>query len=184
MNNARLAAVRTWSVRLLAAELLVLIATGVALYVWYRPQAGTAWDAPGLRVDRGIEAMFVVRDVHAVTTIVFLLTASVAAVAHLLAGTRGRAAASAGIVLLGAAAGFTGLLLPWDQLALWAVTIGEDFSGYRWLSGADSVRFVIIDDSQVGLATLRRWFVVHVGLTIVAAVVLALLLRRARRERR
>ena len=37
---------------------------------------------------------------------------------------------------------FTGYLLPWDQLALWAVTVGTNMMGYTPVFG-DQVKFVL-----------------------------------------
>ena len=38
---------------------------------------------------------------------------------------------------------FTGYLLPWDQLALWAVTVGTNMIGYTPVFGSQ-VRFVLL----------------------------------------
>ena len=57
---------------------------------------------------------------------------------------------------------FTGYLLPWDQLALWAVTVGTNMMGYT--PGASVPRC----DSCCSAArrsvreTLLRWYVLHV----------------------
>ncbi|MCU1462832.1 MAG: putative menaquinol-cytochrome c reductase cytochrome b subunit [Acidimicrobiales bacterium] len=67
-----------------------------------------------------------------------------------------------------AAATFTGFLLPWDQLALWAVTVGTNMKGYTPVFGSQ-VRFALLGGVEVTQATLWRWFVVH---TIVLTVAL------------
>ena len=56
---------------------------------------------------------------------------------------------------------FTGYLLPWDQLALWAVTVGSNMGGYTPVFG-DQVTFVLLGGLQVGAATLLRFYVLHV----------------------
>jgi hypothetical protein len=111
MRSRSLQRTTWWSVRLLAAELLVLAGTGMALYLWYRPEAVTQWDDPQVRTDAGIEAVFVLRDVHGITTILFVLTALVGVAAHLAPERRGRAVAAGAAVAIGALAGFTGLRL-------------------------------------------------------------------------
>ena len=56
---------------------------------------------------------------------------------------------------------FTGYLLPWDQLALWAVTVGSNMGGYTPVFG-DQVSFVLLGGIQVGAPTLLRFYVLHV----------------------
>ncbi len=58
---------------------------------------------------------------------------------------------------------FTGYLLPWDQLAYWAVTVGTAMAGFVPLIG-DTVQETLIGGSQVGSATLLRFYVLHVAL--------------------
>jgi len=56
---------------------------------------------------------------------------------------------------------FTGYLLPWDQLALWAVTVGTNMMGYTPVFG-NSVKYVLLGSQQIGDQTLLRWYVLHV----------------------
>ena len=56
---------------------------------------------------------------------------------------------------------FTGYLLPWDQLSLWAVTVGTNMMGFTPVFG-DQVRFVLLGGKQIGAETLLRWYVLHV----------------------
>ena len=44
---------------------------------------------------------------------------------------------------------FTGYLLPWDQLALWAVTVGTNMMGYTPVLGTQ-VRFVLLGGKEIG----------------------------------
>ena len=55
---------------------------------------------------------------------------------------------------------FTGYLLPWDQLALWAVTVGTNMAGAVPLLGND-IRYVLLGGDSVDQATLLRFFVLH-----------------------
>ena len=68
---------------------------------------------------------------------------------------------------------FTGYLLPWDQLAFWAVTIGTEMAGYVPLIG-DQVREVLLGGQEVGEATLLRFYVLHVAV-LPAALVMVLM---------
>ena len=50
---------------------------------------------------------------------------------------------------------------PWDQLALWAVTVGTNMMGYTPVFG-NQVRFVLLGGAEIGTDTLLRWYVLHV----------------------
>jgi|KBSSwiS6_1023812.scaffolds.fasta_scaffold00342_6 quinol-cytochrome oxidoreductase complex cytochrome b subunit len=56
---------------------------------------------------------------------------------------------------------FTGYLLPWDQLSYWAITVGTNIAGYVPLMG-DGVRKMLLGGTDVGSATLLRFYVLHV----------------------
>jgi quinol-cytochrome oxidoreductase complex cytochrome b subunit len=57
---------------------------------------------------------------------------------------------------------FTGYLLPWDQLAYWAVTVGSSMADFVPLIGGE-VKTMLIGGDQVGEATLLRFYVLHVA---------------------
>ena len=79
-----------------------------------------------------------------------------------------------GLVLLGTvcAANFTGYLLPWDQLAFWAVTICAGMLAY--LPGLGGwLQQVVIGGSELGPATLANFFAIHTA--VVPALLLILL---------
>ena len=66
---------------------------------------------------------------------------------------------------------FTGYLLPWDQLAFWAVTVGSNIAAYMPVIG-DYLRFLMLGGNEVGQMALLRFYVLHVALLPLAAVVL------------
>ena len=66
-----------------------------------------------------------------------------------------------GLLLCTLALSFTGYLLPWDQLAFWAVTVGTNVAGYTPLLG-DQVRHLFLGGQDVTGATLLRFYVLHV----------------------
>lgn len=171
-------------VRVLVAELVVLAATGVALFFWYRPSTTQAWElATGMRLP-GVGAIGHVRAVHRVTSMLALWTALAAAVLIVVEPTTRRRwlrSLALGVAMLLAvlAASGTGYLLPWDQLALWAVTVGTDMKGYLPLLD-DDVRFVLLGGKEIGKSTLLRWVVIHAVLGIVAIVLAGAALRRLR----
>jgi len=65
------------------------------------------------------------------------------------------------LLLLTLLLSFTGYLLPWDQLALWAVTVGTNMAGFVPVVGAQ-VKFALLGSAEVTANTLLRWYVLHV----------------------
>src|SRR6188474_758790 len=56
---------------------------------------------------------------------------------------------------------FTGYLLPWDQLAFWAVTVGTNIaSAIPWIG--PQVRELLIGGRAIEQATLIRFYVMHI----------------------
>jgi quinol-cytochrome oxidoreductase complex cytochrome b subunit len=66
---------------------------------------------------------------------------------------------------------FTGYLLPWDQLAYWAITVGTSMAGYVPYIG-DTVQEILLGGSTVSSATLLRFYVLHVAVLPAALVVI------------
>src|SRR5216684_2264883 len=97
---------------------------------------------------------------------------------------------------------FTGYLLPWDQLAIWAITVGSNmarahpFVGYEGpgsallnihgvpliTSGSDA-RFLLLGGRFVSGDTLLRFYVLHcVAIPLVVAVLIAIHFWRVRKD--
>ena len=62
---------------------------------------------------------------------------------------------------------FTGYLLPWDQLALWAVTVGTNMMWYTPVFG-EQVRFVLLG-GEIGTDTLLCQYVLNLLLPFVSS---------------
>ena len=67
-----------------------------------------------------------------------------------------------GVVLLLATLllSFTGYLLPWDQLAFWAITVGTNIASAAPVVG-DSMRFILLGGNAIEQSTLIRFYVLH-----------------------
>ena len=77
---------------------------------------------------------------------------------------------------------FTGYLLPWDQLALWAITVGTNIAGSAPVLGGQT-RFVLIGGFEVGPNALIRFYTLHViGLPLLAAIFMSVHFWRIRRD--
>lgn len=55
---------------------------------------------------------------------------------------------------------FTGYLLPWDQLAFWAITVGTSMASYAPIIG-EQTRYFLLGGNVVGQGTLIRFYVLH-----------------------
>jgi len=97
---------------------------------------------------------------------------------------------------------FTGYLLPWDQLAMWAITVGSNMARATPVAGhegplasmvrlgdislvnnASDARFALLGGRFVGEGALLRFYVLHcVGLPLVAGFLMAIHFWRIRRD--
>jgi ubiquinol-cytochrome c reductase cytochrome b subunit len=70
-----------------------------------------------------------------------------------------------GVVLLGIvlALSFSGYLLPWDQLAYWAVTIGTSMANSAPLFG-EQVNLILRGAPDIGAGGLLRFYLAHIAL--------------------
>jgi quinol-cytochrome oxidoreductase complex cytochrome b subunit len=86
------------------------------------------------------------------------------------------------LLVLTLALSFTGYLLPWDQLAIWAVTVGMNMAGTAPVLG-DDVRLVLLGGLEVSDPALLRFYTLHViGLPLIAAIFMAVHFWRIRRD--
>jgi quinol-cytochrome oxidoreductase complex cytochrome b subunit len=77
---------------------------------------------------------------------------------------------------------FTGYLLPWDQLAFWAITVGTSIAGYAPIVG-QQIKFVLLGDTTVGQEALLRFYVLHVAvLPAVLVLLMAIHFWRIRKD--
>jgi len=77
---------------------------------------------------------------------------------------------------------YTGYLLPWDQLAFWAITVGSNLISAVPLVGA-RIRFLMLGGNSVNANALLRFYVLHcVVLPLAAAVFVAVHFWRIRKD--
>jgi quinol-cytochrome oxidoreductase complex cytochrome b subunit len=84
---------------------------------------------------------------------------------------------------------FTGYLLPWDQLAIWAITVGSNMAsatpliGIQLVTSTNDARFGLLGGRFVGAGALLRFYVLHcVGIPLVAAFLMAVHFWRVRKD--
>jgi quinol-cytochrome oxidoreductase complex cytochrome b subunit len=68
---------------------------------------------------------------------------------------------------------FTGYLLPWDQLAFWAITVGTNIGSYAPLVGG-RIRELLLGGHSVGESALLRFYVLHVAVLPVLITLLTM----------
>ena len=77
---------------------------------------------------------------------------------------------------------FTGYLLPWDQLALWAITVGSNIAGSAPVLGGQT-KLIMLGGFEVGPSTLIRFYTLHViALPLLAAIFMSVHFWRIRRD--
>ncbi|WP_321472313.1 cytochrome b N-terminal domain-containing protein [uncultured Paludibaculum sp.] len=77
---------------------------------------------------------------------------------------------------------FTGYLLPWDQLAFWAITVGTSIAAYAPVVGKD-IQFLMLGDATVGQEALLRFYVLHVAvLPVIVTLLVAIHFWRIRKD--
>lgn len=75
------------------------------------------------------------------------------------------------LLLLVIAFNFTGYLLPWDQLAYWAITVGTSLLDYVPLVGSAVIGFLLAGP-EVGQGALRNFYAIHVAVLPAILVIL------------
>ncbi len=77
---------------------------------------------------------------------------------------------------------FSGYLLPWDQIAYWAVTVGTNLANYAPFIGTQ-VHTALIGGVDVGQNGLLRFYVIHViAFPLILAILLAVHFWRIRKD--
>lgn len=177
----------TWYLGTLTlATFIVLVVTGILLMLYYHPSVPQAYsDVKDLQFV--VSSGLFLRNLHrwSAHAMVFLAFAHMFRVFY-----RGAYRAPrefnwvVGVVLLLVTLllSYTGYLLPWDQLAYWAITVGTNISSAVPLIG-EKVRFLLLGGHQVNANALLRFYVLHcVILPLTAVLFLAVHFWRIRKD--
>jgi cytochrome b6 len=144
--------------------LLMLIATGILLMLYYHPAVPQAYmdmKDLGFVVSNGV----FLRNLHRVAAN-FMIIAVFAHLLHVFyrGGYRPPHAFNwvVGVILLLLTLflSYTGYLLPWDQLAFWAITVGTNIISTMPVVGHET-RFLLLGGNLVGENALLRFYVLH-----------------------
>ncbi len=144
---------------------VILVVTGVALMFYYHPSTPSAYnDMKDLRfvVSNGL----LLRNMHRVAAHLMVLLVFCHMVHVFYRGGYKPPHEFnwvVGVILLLRTLflSYTGYLLPWDQLAFWAITVGTNIISAVPIFG-NELRFVALGGHAVGENTLLRFYVLHV----------------------
>ena len=157
---------------------MIQVTTGILLLLYYRPSAGEAYESIQFLMTE-VQFGWLVRSIHAWSANLMIFAMFV----HLFSALVGKAYRapreltwlSGGVLLcLSLGFGFTGYLLPWNELSYFATRVGTDIPGIVPLVGPFLRRLLRGGDDVTG-ATLTRFYGIHVAiLPAIVTVVLGL----------
>jgi quinol-cytochrome oxidoreductase complex cytochrome b subunit len=165
---------------------LVLTVTGVYLMFFYVPSSVLAYTNI-LDIQSGVTFGLLTRNIHrwAAHLMVFFVFLHMMRVFYHGAYKPPREFNwVVGVVLLFLTIGlsFSGYLLPWDQIAFWAITIGTNMAGYFPVISSPFNR-ILLSGLEVSQNTLLRFYVAHVMVfPFLAAMFLAIHFWRIRKD--
>ncbi len=196
----------TWGMGLITFYLFVVeTITGVLLMFYYRPTA--QWAYHDMLALRDVVSLGIVREIHRWGAHALVIAVMLHMYRVFLTGSykpprQFNWAVGVMLLVLMLMLSFTGYLLPWDQLSMWAVTVGTNMAraaplvghegpGHQLLSagGVDMItsrsdaRFALLGSPTVSEETLNRFYVLHcIAIPLVAMLLVAVHFWRVRKD--
>jgi cytochrome b6 len=145
----------------------IQVCTGILLLLYYRPSADEAYESVRFLMT-DVSFGWLIRSIHSWSANLMIG----AALVHMFSVFLLKAYRSprevtwlSGVVLLALsfAFGFSGYLLPWNQLAFFATKVGTDIMGVMPVVGPFMLRFLRGGDQITG-GTLTRFYGFHVAI--------------------
>jgi cytochrome b-561 len=160
-----------WLGTVSAALLLLLVVSGVPLMFLYVPSVERAYQSVK-DIEFVVSFGSWIRAVHRISAHLMVVAVALHLVRVFVTGAYKNGAGQnqhrewnwvigVGLLLLTLLLSFTGYLLPWDQLAFWAVTVGTNIASSIPGIGP-TVRELLIGGRTIEQATLIRFYVLHV----------------------
>ena len=165
---------------------LILTFTGVLLMFYYVPSTDHAYNVMK-DLQFVVSAGLIMRNMHrwAAHLMVIFVLLHMCRVFYTGAYKRPREfnwVLGVGLFLLTLGLSFTGYLLPWDQLAYWAITVGTNIAAYAPYIGPE-LKYVMLGGNAVGQEALIRFYALHViVLPAIAGFMIAVHLFRVRKD--
>jgi cytochrome b6 len=177
----------TWFLGALSlATFMVLVSTGILLMLYYHPSVPQAYnDMKDLQfvVSSGVFLRNLHRwSAHAMVLLVFAHMFKVFYRGAYRPPRQFNWVIGVVLLIVTLLLSYTGYLLPWDQLAYWAVTVGSNIASSVPYLGA-KIRFLMLGGHSVNANALLRFYVLHcVVLPVVAVLLIAVHFWRIRKD--
>ncbi len=169
---------------------LIQVVTGILLLLYYKSGEALAFESIGFIMSK-VQFGWLIRSIHSWAANLFILSAMV----HMFSVFFERSYRKpreiswiTGVLMffLALGFGFSGYLLPWNELAFFATKVGTDIAGVVPLIGKPIMVFLRAGDDVTG-ATLSRFFGFHVAVfpgifTILLGIHLLLIQRQGMSE--
>ena len=178
IDAAALRFTRTFGLGGMAAVLIVIqIITGILLRFYYTPSPAEAYDSIIFLKSQVLFGQFI-RNIHYWSGVFMLLIAFLHFLRVFLTGAyrdirKFNWLFGLFLLVLVVFLNFTGYLLPWDQLAYWAITVSTNIIGYLPLVG-NSIRTIIIGGKELNAVTLQTFYTFHTAVLPILLIILVL----------
>ena len=184
---------------------LVETITGVLLMFYYRPTL--EWAYNDMLALRDVVSLGVLRELHRWGAHAMVITVWLHMLRVFLTGSYKKPrefnwVVGVALLVLTLLLSFTGYLLPWDQLSIWAITVGSNMAravpflghegpgqqiltvgGIDMITSTSDSRFALLGARAVGEETLNRFYVLHcVAIPLVAAFLMGVHFWRVRKD--
>ncbi|MFO0788663.1 MAG: cytochrome b N-terminal domain-containing protein [Pirellulales bacterium] len=183
---------------------LVETVTGVLLMFYYRPTL--EWAYNDILALRDIYSLGIMREIHRWGAHAMVITVWLHMYRVFLTGSykpprEFNWVIGVILLLLTLLLSFTGYLLPWDQLAVWAITVGSNMAratpilghegpghqllnlGYPMITSGSDARFALLGARNVGEETLNRFYILHcIAIPLGVSLLLAIHFWRVRKD--
>ena len=165
----------TWYLGTLTfATFLILVITGILLMLYYHPSVPQAY-ADTKNLQFVVSSGMFLRNLHrwSAHAMVFLVFAHMFKVFYRGAYRPPREfnwVIGVILLLVTLLLSYTGYLLPWDQLAFWAITVGSNIALAVPVIG-NKIHFLLLGGNTVNANALLRFYVLHCVILPLAAVV-------------
>jgi len=178
VNESSIKFNRTFGLGGMAALLIVIqVITGILLRFYYTPIPAEAYNSVVFTKNQVLFGQFI-RNIHYWSGVFLLLIAFLHFLRVFLTGAYREERKinwlfGLFLLVLIVLLNFTGYLLPWDQLAYWAITVSTNIIGYLPLAG-ESLRTMIIGGKELNAGTLRTFFTFHTAVLPFLLLILVL----------
>jgi len=169
---------RTFGLGGMAALLIVIqLVTGILLRFYYSPYPAEAYNSVLFLKNHVLFGQFV-RNVHYWSGVFMLLIVFLHFLRVFFTGAyrdirKLNWIFGLFLLLLVVLLNFTGYLLPWDQLAYWAITVSTNIISYFPFAG-ESLRTMILRGNELNADTLQTFYTLHTALLPLLLIVLVI----------